>query len=77
MTSFRIKVDLSEYFEDCRRESYIFVKQEWEAIKSIQSHIFKLFHLNGPKMPLLMTGDGVYLPPEESTKILTQNDTIK
>lgn len=75
MTSFRIKVDLSEYFVDCRKESYIFVKQEWEAIKEIQGHISRLFNLS--RNPLLVTGDGVYLPPEESIQILNQADTIK
>lgn len=75
MASFRIKVDLSDYFDDCRKESYIFVKQEWEAINKIQGHISRLFSLG--QSPLLITGDGIYLPPEESIQILNQADTIK
>lgn len=75
MASFRIKVDLSEYFDDCRKESYIFVKQEWATIKAIQGHISKLFNLL--RTPLLVTGDGIYLPPDESIQILNQSDTIK
>lgn len=75
MASFRIKVDLSDFFDDCRKESYIFVKQEWDAIKAIQGHISRLFNL--AQNPLLITGDGIYLPPEESTQILNQADTIK
>lgn len=75
--SFRIKVDLSEFFDDCRKESYIFVKQEWSTIKSIQSHIAQLFHLSKNPHPTLITGDGVYLPSEESIQILTRFDSIK
>lgn len=78
MANFRIKVDLSEYFDDCRRESYIFLKQEWESVKQIQVHLSRLFSL--PKSqcpPMLTTGEGVYLPPEESIEILNQLDTIK
>lgn len=75
MASFRIKVDLSEFFSDCRKESYIFVKQEWAQVKKIQNHIMTLFSLS--RSPLLITGDGIYLPPEESIQILNQSDTIK
>lgn len=75
MASFRIKVDLSDFFDDFRKESYIFVKQEFNEIKEIQEHISKIFGLSN--CPLLITGDGVYLPPGESILILNQSDTIK
>lgn len=78
MANFRIKVDLSEYFDDCRRESYIFLKQEWETVKSIQLHLSRLFSLpKNHNPPMLTTGEGVFLPPEESIKILNQYDTIR
>jgi len=74
-THFRLNVDLSEFFDDARRTSRIFVDiSKFKQIIHMMQHISNLFNIMEPFHLLL--NDTEYLPPTEDVKVLEKNDTI-
>ncbi|XP_070068822.1 coilin [Drosophila takahashii] len=69
-----MKVDLSNFFKDERRQSLVFIDATWQNIKDVQDHIQNLFSL---KDISLLTTDGCFLPPRESIKVLKSAEGLK
>ncbi|XP_037713066.1 coilin [Drosophila subpulchrella] len=69
-----MKVDLSNFFKDERRQSLVFIDATWQNIKDVQDHIQNLFSL---KDISLLTTDGCFLSPRESIKVLKAADGLK
>ncbi|XP_033155662.1 coilin isoform X1 [Drosophila mauritiana] len=69
-----MKVDLSNFFKDERRNSLVFIDAAWNNIKDLQDHIQNLFSL---KDISLLTADGCFLPPRESIKVLNSAEGLK
>jgi len=44
-----MKVDLSNFFKDERRQSLVFIDATWQNIKDVQDHIQNLFSLVCPQ----------------------------
>ncbi|XP_046737349.1 uncharacterized protein LOC124406055 [Diprion similis] len=75
MCNFRVKVDLSAFYDDVRRFSWVYVdKGTVTCICHLQNHITKVFDIRQPLHLLLHTGE--YLPANEDARILKENDTI-
>ncbi|KAH8284712.1 hypothetical protein KR018_012040, partial [Drosophila ironensis] len=74
MENFSIKLDLSYFFKDYRRQSIILINAAWENIKDVQDHIQNLFSL---KDLSLLSNDGCFLPPRESVQVLKGIDGLK
>ncbi|XP_046413396.1 uncharacterized protein LOC124176315 [Neodiprion fabricii] len=75
MCNFRVKVDLSAFYDDVRRFSWVYVdKGTVTCICHLQNHIAKVFDIQQPLHLLLHTGE--YLPPNEDARILKENETI-
>lgn len=56
---FRVQVDLSEFYIDYRRSSYICVDYNWERVEQLHTHLKETFHIN---RFYLVTKEDVYLP---------------
>ncbi|XP_017072755.1 coilin [Drosophila eugracilis] len=69
-----MKVDLSNFFKDERRQSLVFIDATWQNIKDVQDHIQNLFSLDNIS---LLTTDGCFLPPRESIKVLKSAEGLK
>ncbi|KAH8365086.1 hypothetical protein KR084_001092 [Drosophila pseudotakahashii] len=69
-----MKVDLSNFFKDERRQSLVFIDATWQNIKDVQDHIQNLFSL---KDISLLSTDGCFLPPRESIKVLKSAEGLK
>ncbi|XP_016970175.2 coilin [Drosophila rhopaloa] len=69
-----MKVDLSNFFKDERRQSLVFIDSNWQNIKDLQDHIQSLFNLKDLN---LLTTDGCFLPPRESIKVLKSAEGLK
>ncbi|XP_052843401.1 coilin isoform X2 [Drosophila gunungcola] len=69
-----MKVDLSNFFKDERRQSLVFIDATWQNIKDLQDHIQSLFNL---KDISLLTTDGCFLAPRESIKVLKSAQGLK
>lgn len=74
-SNFRVKVDLSNYYQDARRFSWIFVDSAncW-LISHIKQHIVNILGIQEP-FNLLLNGNE-YLPPTEDVRILKENEII-
>ncbi|XP_071645962.1 uncharacterized protein [Temnothorax longispinosus] len=72
---FRLKVDLSKFFDDARRFCWVFVDgTKIQQVIHMKQHISKLFNIAEPFHLLL--NDTEYLPPIEDVRILKENETI-
>ncbi|XP_071578042.1 uncharacterized protein [Temnothorax nylanderi] len=72
---FRLKVDLSKFFDDARRFCWVFVDgTKIQQVIHMKQHISKLFNIAEPFHLLL--NDAEYLPPIEDVRILKENETI-
>ncbi|XP_012539698.2 uncharacterized protein LOC105838580 isoform X2 [Monomorium pharaonis] len=72
---FRLKVDLSKFFQDARRFCWIFIDgTKIQQVIHMQEHISKLFNIAEPFHLLL--NETEYLPPIEDIRILKENETI-
>ncbi|XP_017126355.1 coilin [Drosophila elegans] len=69
-----MKVDLSNFFKDERRQTLVFIDATWQNIKDLQDHIQSLFNLNDIS---LLTTDGCFLAPRESIKVLKSAQGLK
>ncbi|XP_017027200.1 coilin [Drosophila kikkawai] len=67
MDNFSMKLDLSNFFKDERRQSLVFIDAKWQNIKDVQDHIQNLFKLKDIN---LLTTDGCFLPPREAIQVL-------
>lgn len=56
---FRVKVLLSNYFNDYKKQSYVSVNPQWETVKQFQKHLGSMF---GISKCYITTDDYVYLP---------------
>ncbi|XP_014478697.1 PREDICTED: uncharacterized protein LOC106746536 [Dinoponera quadriceps] len=75
-SQFRLKVNLSKFFNDARRICWIFIDlTKMQHIIHIKQHISKIFGIREPFH--LMLHDSEYLPPVEDIRILLENETIK
>lgn len=72
--NFRVKVNLSEFFKDVRKEAYIFVKKEWKTVACVQDHIRNLFKLRHKQIYLVV--GKTFLPENENIEIIKPQDTI-
>ncbi|EFN78302.1 hypothetical protein EAI_04990 [Harpegnathos saltator] len=73
---FRLKVDLSKFFNDARRICWIFVDlTKFQHVIHVKQHSTKIFGIREPFHLLL--NDAEYLPPMEDIRILIENETIK
>lgn len=69
-----MRVDLSDFFSDARRNTLIFIDSSWENINNVQDHIQKLFRVSNIS---LLTQDGCYLSPKESIHVLNSVESLK
>ncbi|KAH8234159.1 hypothetical protein KR038_002645 [Drosophila bunnanda] len=74
MDNFSMKLDLSNFFKDERRQSLVFIDANWANIKDVQDHIQNLFKLNDIN---LLTTDGCFLPPREAIQVLIGAQGLK
>ncbi|XP_060651907.1 coilin [Drosophila nasuta] len=74
MNSTAMRVDLSNFFNDARQNSLIWISDSWANIKDVQDHIESIFRLTNIS---LLTQDGFYLSPKESIKVLQSVESIK
>ncbi|KAH8290500.1 hypothetical protein KR054_003648 [Drosophila jambulina] len=74
MDNFSMKLDLSNFFKDERRQSLVFIDANWQNIKDVQDHIQNLFKLKDIN---LLTTDGCFLPPRESIQVLVGAPGLK
>lgn len=73
--NFRIRLNLSKYYNDVRCFSCIFVDgTKMIEIAHIKEHITKLFDIREPFHLLLK--NTMYLPPNEDIRIVKENETI-
>ncbi|KAH8376236.1 hypothetical protein KR200_008001 [Drosophila serrata] len=74
MDNFSMKLDLSNFFKDERRQSLVFIDATWQNIKDVQDHIQNLFKLKDIN---LLTTDGCFLPPREAIQVLKGAQGLK
>ncbi|KAH8254057.1 hypothetical protein KR032_008272 [Drosophila birchii] len=74
MDNLPMKLDLSNFFKDERRQSLVFIDADWQNIKDVQDHIQNLFKLKDIN---LLTTDGCFLPPRESIQVLKGAQGLK
>ncbi|KAH8396860.1 hypothetical protein KR215_005558 [Drosophila sulfurigaster] len=74
MNSTSMRVDLSNFFNDVRQNTLIWISDCWANIKDVQDHIQSIFRLTNIS---LLTQDGCYLSPKESIKVLQSVESIK
>ncbi|XP_006616353.1 coilin-like [Apis dorsata] len=73
--NFRVKLDLSKFYNDARRFSWIFVDStNMFQISHLKQHITELLNINEPFHLLL--NENEYLPPSENIRILKENEII-
>ncbi|KAI4487914.1 hypothetical protein M0802_011733 [Mischocyttarus mexicanus] len=74
-SNFRIKLDLSRYYQDIRQTCWIFIDStKISSISDIKKHINKLFDISEPYY--LCLNNNEYLPPFEDARIIKENETI-
>ncbi|XP_015183900.1 PREDICTED: uncharacterized protein LOC107070326 [Polistes dominula] len=74
-SNFRIKVDLSRYYQDIRQICWMFIDgTKILLISDLKKHINKLFNISEPYH--LCLNNTEYLPPSEDARILKENETI-
>ncbi|KAI4484283.1 hypothetical protein M0804_007739 [Polistes exclamans] len=74
-SNFRIKVDLSRYYQDIRQVCWMFIDgTKILSISDMKKHINKLFNISEPYH--LCLNDTEYLPPSEDARIVKENETI-
>lgn len=72
--NFRVKVDLSKFFQDHRKTSWIFVDtSKTSCIKQLKDHIVKIFDITEPSYLLC---DSTYLPCKEDVRIVQYDNLI-
>lgn len=72
--NFRIKVDLTKFFDDHRRTSWVFVETSTILnVKHLKEHIAKLFDI---KEPFYLLCDSTYLPFKEDVRILNNDNFV-
>lgn len=70
----RIKLNLSEFFNDKRKYSYIFIEQnKIKDFYDLDSHIRDEFPIRGNIIFLI---DNVFIPHSESIKLLHDEETL-
>lgn len=73
--NFRVKLNLSKFYQDVRRSSWIFIDStKMLQIAHVKDHICKLFNIKQPCH--LLVNDTDYLPPNEDIRVLRANETI-
>lgn len=71
---FRLKMDLSQFYDDERNLAYILVDPNWDQVACLQEHVQRLFDV--PEVQFL-TDDGVYIPLKESIDVIKSNDVLR
>lgn len=72
---FRINIDLSRYFNDTRKLSYIHIdKTKVKRIVDLEKYIAKMFPIHG--IFYLVLNGNAYLPPNEDVVIIQPNELI-
>ncbi|XP_003706520.2 uncharacterized protein LOC100877110 [Megachile rotundata] len=73
--NFRVKLDLSNFYNDVRRFSWIFIDgAKMLKVVHMKEHIAKLLNITEPFHLLLNKTE--YLPPNEDIRIVNENETI-
>ncbi|XP_012269844.2 uncharacterized protein LOC105694072 [Athalia rosae] len=73
--NFRVKLDLSNFYNDVRRASWVYVNKDTiSCICHLQKHIAKVFDIRKSFHLLLTSGE--YLPPNEDARILNDNEMV-
>lgn len=73
--NFRVKVDLSKYYQDVRRFCWVFIDStKILKISHVKQHITNLFNIVEPYHLCLNNVD--YLPPEEDVRIIKEDETL-
>uniref|UniRef100_A0A0C9RLV1 COIL protein n=1 Tax=Fopius arisanus TaxID=64838 RepID=A0A0C9RLV1_9HYME len=74
LPNYRVKVDLSEFYKDVRKLSYVYVNEKSTShILHLHERIKKIF---GITRPFYLTCEGVYLPLNEDVRIIQGEETI-
>lgn len=72
--NFRVKVDLSKFFQDIRKVSWIFVDtSRTSCIKQLKDHIAKVFDIHEP---FYLSCESTYLPCKEDVRIVQYDNLI-
>ncbi|XP_055903383.1 coilin [Eupeodes corollae] len=71
---FRLKMDLSQFYDDERNLAYILVDPNWDQVICLQQHVQQLFDV--PEVQFL-TDDGIYIPPRESIDVIKISDVLR
>lgn len=75
LPSFRLLVNLSNYFDDVQRLCRIFINgTKVHKIIHIKEHISQVLNIKEPFH--LLANDNEFLPPMEDIRILNTNETI-
>ena len=76
-TNYRIKVDLSRYYDDVRRLSCIYIDtNRLKTIDAVKQHIVHTFDIRDTESFDLLLNGNEYLPPKENVRIVNQDDVI-
>lgn len=71
---FRVKVNLSEYFSDYRKDAYVYVEDEsWSTVKDLQDHISRSFKIN---KNIYLSSDNIFIPDFISIKAIRPEDVL-
>lgn len=74
-TNFRVKLNLSKFYQDVRRSSWIYIDNaRMLRVYHMKDHICKLFNIKEPCH--LLINDTDYLPPNEDIRVLRASETI-
>lgn len=71
---FRVKVDLTKFFYDYRKDAYVYVEDEkWSTVKDLQDHISKMFKIN---KNIYLSSDDIFIPDFLSIKAIKSDDVL-
>lgn len=56
---FRVKIILSNYFDDHKSKAYVSVNKKWKNVRQFHKHLEEIFGLS---KFILTTNDDIYLP---------------
>ena len=74
MEKFVVKIDLSIYFEDERRNVLILADPTWSCVAMLQKRVENIFNVESVQF---LSSEGFFIPPQESIEVIRNLALVK